>query len=55
MVPTGHVPAAGYRPHPGAAGSLAVQSLQTKQETISTLEDITQKPPTYPPLSQTEL
>lgn len=41
MVPTGYVPAGGYRPHRGAADSLAVQPLQTKQEAISTLEDIT--------------
>jgi len=48
MVPTGYVPAAGYRPHPGAADSPAVQPLKTKQEAISTLEDVTWEPPTYP-------
>lgn len=41
MVPTGHAPAAGYRPHPGAADSPAVQPLQTKQEAISIIEDMT--------------
>lgn len=41
MVPTGYVPAAGYRLHPDAADSLAVRPLQTQQEAISMLKTIT--------------